>query len=108
MITDRTGLHSVLLPLLIIIVITIIAFFVVVVVVVFFLLLLFFFVHSLLGRKGNQMSARRGRSMFINRAMHLCNPPFLLNRERNGVAYKNMFTSTTSLQKDFVTLVLSF
>ena len=39
--------------------------------------------------------------------------PFLLaeNRVRNGVAvvaFKNMFTSTTSLHKDFVTVVLSF
>ena len=33
------------------------------------------------------------------------------NRTRNGVAvvaFKNMFTSTTSLHKDFVTAVLSF
>ena len=40
-------------------------------------------------------------------------PAFFLagNRARNGVAvvaFKNMFTSTTSLHKDFVTVVLSF
>ena len=59
------------------------------------------------------MSARPGEEYVINRAMHLCNPPFFLagNRARNGVAvvaFKNMFTSTTSLHKDFVTVVLSF
>ena len=59
------------------------------------------------------MSARQGEEYVINRAMHLYNPPFSWpgNRARTGVAvvaFKNMFTSTTSLHKDFVTVVLSF
>ena len=33
-------------------------------------------VHSLRGREGNQVSARPGEEYVINRAMHLCNPPF--------------------------------
>ena len=59
------------------------------------------------------MSARQGEEYVINRAMHLYNPPFSWpgNRARTGVAvvaFKNMFTSTTSLHKEFVPVVLSF
>ena len=54
------------------------------------------------------MSARPGKEYVI-----FVQPAFFLagNRARNGVAvvaFKNMFTSTTSLHKDFVTVVLSF
>ena len=58
------------------------------------------------------MSARPGEEYVINWAMHLCNPPFSWREIAQEmawlhvVAFKNMFTSTTSLHKDFVTVVL--
>ena len=59
------------------------------------------------------MSACQGEEYVINRAMHFEQPAFFLagNRARNGeavAALKNIFTSTTSLHEDFVTVVLSF
>ena len=48
----------------------------------------------------------KSRDAFVQPAFFLAG-----NRARNGVAvvaFKNMFTSTTSLHKDFVTVVLSF
>ena len=58
------------------------------------------------------MSARPGEEYVIMRDAFM-QPAFFLagNRARNRVAvlaFKNMFTSTTSLHKDFVTVVLSF
>ena len=71
-------------------------------------------VQSLRGREGNQVSARPGEEYVINRAMHLCNPPLSWREIAQEMAWLSsrsktcLITSTTSLHKDFVTLVLSF
>ena len=57
--------------------------------------------------------ALRARELRYKSRDAFVQPAFFLagNRIRNGVAvvaFKNMFTSTTLLHKDFVTVVLSF
>ena len=55
-------------------------------------------VHSLRGREGNQVSARPGEEYVINRAMHLCNPPFSWREIAQEMAWLSSRSKTCLLQ----------
>ena len=55
-------------------------------------------VHSLRGREGNQVSARPGEEYVINRAMHLCNPPFSWREIAQEMASLSSRSKTCLLQ----------